>query len=352
MHHSRIPETPIPVTIVGGYLGAGKTALVDHLLQQARGTRFAFIRNDFGGISTGWRPPSDAEVSVRRLSRGCICCQATTEFILALAELRSLYPRPDHVVVEASGVCDLASVAEHARLRGLRLDATVVVADAEAVRAQAEEPRSGPRVRRQLLAADLIVLNKIELLSRRERTSLLDWLGEMSPRPRILEASFGRVPVSRLVDHTANDSSRLLGERLPEADQEFMSWSWSRQAALDLGAFRWWAGSLPEGVLRGTGVLHTPDEPDQRHRFQLIGSRWSVCRDGSWAGEAPHTAVALVAHAGTLDPDLLDMRIAACARARPAPVRRLEVRSPGRGASRPLRRPGDVTSPVELELTP
>jgi G3E family GTPase len=313
MYSARTPDAPIPVTIVGGCLGSGKTTLVNHLLENAGESRLAVIVNDFGQVPPA-RPPAASPCVEVRLSAGCICCRATTEFVMALAQVRSHHSRPDHVLVEASGASNLTAVAEYARLHGLRVEATVVVADAEAIRSQAVHPHRGRRLRRQLLAADLIVLNNAELLGHRERTSICDWLAGFIPRPRVVETSFGRIPVSLIVDRSteATAAGREAGHQPTRADRDFDLWSWARPTPLDPGAFRWWAASLPEGVLRGTGVVHFASEPDQRQRFQLVGSRWSVARSGSWAGESRHSALALIGHAGTFDPRLLDMGIASC----------------------------------------
>ncbi len=313
MYSARTPDAPIPVTIVGGCLGSGKTTLVNHLLENAGEGRLAVIVNDFGQVPPALPPAASPCVEVR-LSSGCICCRATTEFVMALAQVRSHHSRPDHVLVEASGASDLTAVAESARLHGLRVEATVVVADAEAIRSQAVHPHRGRRLRRQLLAADLIVLNKAELLGHRERTSICDWLAGFIPRPRVVETTFGRVPVSLIVDRSseATAAAREAGHQPTRPDRDFDLWSWARPTPLDPGAFRWWAASLPEGVLRGTGVVHFAGEPDQRQRFQLVGSRWSVARTGSWGGASCHSALALIGHAGTFDPRLLDMGIASC----------------------------------------
>ena len=313
MYRARTPDAPIPVTIVGGLLGSGKTTLVNHLLENAGDGRLAVIVNDFGPVPPA-RPPAAAPCVEFRLSSGCICCRATTEFVMALAQVCSHHSRPDHVLVEASGASDLTAVAEFARLHGLRVEATVVVADAEAIRTQAVHPHRGRRLRRQLLAADLIVLNKVELLGPRERASVGDWLAGFIPRPRVVEASFGRIPASLLVDRSPAPAAvgAETGPQPVRAERNFDLWSWARPTPLDPGAFRWWAASLPEGVLRGTGVVHFADDPDQRQRFQLVGSRWSVAQTGSWAGESRHSALALIGHAGTFDPRLLDVGIARC----------------------------------------
>ena len=234
---------------------------------------------------------------------------------MALAQVRSHHSRPDHVLVEASGASDLTAVAEHARLHGLRVEATVVVADADAIRAQAVHPHRGRRLRRQLLAADLIVLNKAELLGQRERTSICDWLAGFIPRPRVVEASFGRVPVSLIVDRAPEvNRRRPRGRSAAHRARTATSISGAGR-----GRRRSTRAPFAGGQLRfrkeccaGPASCTSPSEPDQRQRFQLVGSRWSVARTGSWAGESRHSALALIGHAGTFDPRLLDVGIAGC----------------------------------------
>ena len=100
-----------PVTIIGGYLGAGKTTLVNHLLRNAQGRRLAILVNEFGEL------PIDADLIEARdddiisLSGGCVCCSYGNDLIMAMMDMARMEPRPDHIVLEASGVALPAAIA-------------------------------------------------------------------------------------------------------------------------------------------------------------------------------------------------------------------------------------------------
>ena len=155
---------PIPVTVIGGYLGAGKTTLVNHLLRHAGGTRIAVLVNDFGEL------PIDADLieskhdDVIGIAGGCVCCEIGSDLVDALRTLAARDPPPQQVLVETSGVALPGAVAGAVGLLpAYRLDATVVLADAETVRERAADRYLGDTVTRQLAEADIVVLNKADL---------------------------------------------------------------------------------------------------------------------------------------------------------------------------------------------
>jgi G3E family GTPase len=271
---------------------------------------------------------SRRRAQISSLTRGCICCERQTEFVMTLARLRSRLTPLDHVLVEASGISDPARIAEYADLHGLRLEAIIAVADAEAVRAHAENRFTGARVREQLGAADLVVFNKIDLVTEREKQSVLDWLAELAPAARVVEATYGQIPPSLVLDWTGDRPAALDRVRelepdrfagaVPEIDREYSSWSWSHDEALDVGAFRWWVASLPQGLLRGKGVVYFGSDPEHRYLFHLAGRRWTLDPDVCWENEPAHTRLVLIGPCGSFDPALLDMTIAQCASQRPS----------------------------------
>src|SRR4029079_14131014 len=189
----RVPAAT-PVTIISGYLGAGKTTLVNSLLSRCAGRLVAVVVNDFGSIPID--PALMAGTDALSVSHGCACCTRAPDLLLALGRLLSRRPEPEQVLIEASGVSDPRRIAEAIVLHGLRLDGIVVLADAEAVRSHGEDAMVGPWVRHQLDSADLIVLNKIDLVSGPERNSVRHWISEVAPEAHIIETSHGRVPVS------------------------------------------------------------------------------------------------------------------------------------------------------------
>ncbi len=123
-----------PLTIVGGFLGAGKTTLVNHLLRHADGRRLAVLVNDFGAVNIDAALIAGRAGDVVRLTNGCLCCSIGDSFVDALIAVMRGPVLPDHVVIEASGVADPGRVAELAYLDpAFSLHGVVVLADAERV---------------------------------------------------------------------------------------------------------------------------------------------------------------------------------------------------------------------------
>ena len=145
----------LPTVVIGGYLGAGKTTLVNHLLRHAGGRRIAVLVNDFGDIAIDAElidaTSGDASAGVLSLSGGCLCCSFGDDLVGALNGLAQRQPAPDLCLIELSGVALPAAVVRTARL-ALAVDivGTLVLADASAIRAQASDRYVGDTVRQQL----------------------------------------------------------------------------------------------------------------------------------------------------------------------------------------------------------
>jgi G3E family GTPase len=302
-----------PVTIISGYLGAGKTTLVNSLLSRCAGRQLAVVVNDFGSVPID--PALMVGTDALSVSHGCACCTRAADLVLALGGLLARRPAPEQVLIEASGVADPRRIAETIVLHGLRLHGIVVLADAEAVRSHGEDHMVGPWVRHQLDSADLIVLNKTDLVSGAERASVRHWISEVSSDAHVVETSHGRVPLSLVLAGPDADEPAVAQRRAPlgrPAHPEFGSWGCTLPAALDGAAFRWWAASLPEPVLRGKGVLFLEEDPGRRYVFQLVGGRWSLEAAEPWEEEVRRSRITLIGPASGIDERWLDMTIARC----------------------------------------
>lgn len=186
----------LPVTILGGYLGAGKTTLVNAVLRRAGGRRLAVLVNDFGAL------PIDADLIEGRvgdmltIAGGCICCSYGSDLVGALIDLAARRPAPGHVLIETSGVALPGAVAQSIGLvAGLVLDGVVVLADAETLPARAADPYLADTIARQIEAADLIVLTKLDLLSAQDGAARRDWARGRWPKARIAAAVRGDLPI-------------------------------------------------------------------------------------------------------------------------------------------------------------
>ena len=190
----------VPAILIGGYLGAGKTTLVNHLLRHAAGRRIAVLVNDFGEVSIDADLILGAEGGVLSLAGGCVCCSFGSDLVGTLAEVLRREPAPDLVLIETSGVGIPSAVARAAMLvPGLRLEATVVVADAPTVRARAADRYVGDTVRQQLEDSDLLLLNQTDRVDAATTAGLQAWWTAEHPRTPLWPTVRAQVPVEAVL---------------------------------------------------------------------------------------------------------------------------------------------------------
>ena len=301
---------PIPVTLIGGYLGAGKTTLVNHLLHERGERRIAVLVNDFGEL-----PIDDALIESRdgpllRLAGGCVCCSFGSDLMAALLQMQALQPAPQHILIETSGVALPAAVARMlGLLQGVQLDARLVLADAETLRRQAADRYVGELVREQLLQADLLLLNKTDLVAEDELPRLLGWLAGVAPQARVLCCRHARLPIELLLGIGPVDTPA--GQRAAVADAAtlFDSLSLEFDHRVDVAALAAALVAPPWQLLRAKGLMH--DRQGQACSLQLVGQRTVAA---SLAQAAPARGrLVCIALRGQLQAERLRAVLAACA---------------------------------------
>ncbi len=312
----------IRLTVIGGYLGAGKTTLLNHVLRDAGDRRLAVLVNDFGSINIDAELVASRDGEMLSLTNGCICCGIGGDFIAALASLRDVDDPPEQVVVEASGVADPAQIAVFGDMPGYVRDAVVVVADAETVRARAEDEHTGHQVRSQLRAADLLVVNKTDLVDPSALERLRAWLREtVGPSTSIVDAAFGNVPTDVLIGARDVGAPARPGHGHDHAGHDhaghdhgghghYDSWSWSGDEPLSGAGLVAVLPGLPEGVVRAKGILLLREDPTQRYVLQLVGRRYSIEAQRPWGEETPASRVVVIGLPGSVDAQALDATFA------------------------------------------
>ena len=264
----------IPVIVIGGYLGAGKTTLVNHLLRHADGRKIAILVNEFGDL------PIDADLieaeddEMIAISGGCICCSFGSDMTAALIKLSELNPAPDCVVIEASGVAMPGAVAASISfLDGFRLSGIVVLADSERIRAQAADEYLGDTMLRQISDADLIVQTKVDLVSKCIEIDVQNWIGITNPRARIISARNGKLPPEVIlgVEIVQGKPAASL-----HADSGYESKTFTNILRFDPLRLAQILATGGFGVLRAKGFVEDPS--GDLHLVQIVGDRYDVTR--------------------------------------------------------------------------
>lgn len=263
----------LPVTVIGGYLGAGKTTLVNHLLRHA-GRRIAVAVNDFGALPIDQDLILGAEGNVLTLAGGCVCCSIGDDFLGGVAEL-ARRDDIDHILVEASGVALPASIARSVALvRGLVHEATLVVVDCETLRANAADKYVGDTILRQLAEADLVVANKSDLIAPKAREDLARWLAAHAPRAETVFAERGQVAPDLALGH--RDRSPFACDA-PATDHDTTmidSLSLNLPGRYDVAALAMALANPSLGLVRAKGFAQ--DVSGEWKSIQIVGRRHEI----------------------------------------------------------------------------
>jgi len=261
-------EGLMEVSVVGGYLGAGKTTLVNHILRQAS-EPVAVMVNDFGEINIDQALIDSKNENTISLTNGCICCSLVDGFVSALESVTSFRPRPTRLVIEASGVADPGAVAAYGHGPGLALDAVVVVTDAARLCEQIADPLIGQTVASQIVSADVIVVNKIDLAD--NLTVAKSELAKLNPDALLAYASHGEVNLDLFFGREITRKGRPTGHvgmfesRTHESTQPI-----SRDALEVL------VENLPPEIQRVKGIVRLIEAPHVAMVFQLVGRNWEL----------------------------------------------------------------------------
>lgn len=272
----------IPITVIGGYLGAGKTTLINALLARSAGRRIAVVVNDFGELGIDASLLSEEAGSngtastIVNLTNGCVCCTLGDDLGVTLRELAALEPAVDHIVIEASGVADPASTAAWGTVPPFISAGVIVLAAADQVRANARDRYVGGEVKRQLAGADVVVLTKVDLCEPAHVADVRAWLDSIVSAPMI-DAVNGAVPLDVLLgSRFADGDVRTLWEH--DVDATYVRWAVTIEQATDLAGLEGFLNALPTGLLRLKGfvAVRANDGSRERRLVQVVGDARAV----------------------------------------------------------------------------
>ena len=265
---------PVPVLLIAGALGAGKTSLINSMLRADHGLALAVIVNDFGAIGIDEAILSAAGRPVVGLKNGCICCSLQGDLLRTLATVLSLGRAVDAVVIEASGVSDphgiIAALYDPVLRAAVRLDAVVTVVDGEAHAPDDELWLA------QLQAADMVVLSKTASLDAAGRARLQAMMAALG-KALVFEAdATGSVPLAVLLGGTLRPSKERADDAAVIRDTRFAHMEWTSPRPLALSRFTTALEHLAPVLVRAKGLLHVHERPGQTLLFQMVGRRASL----------------------------------------------------------------------------
>ena len=218
---NRLPQ--IPLTIISGFLGSGKTSLLNHLLTQADGRRITAMVNDFGALNI------DAELIAAKhgnqiaLANGCVCCSIGDDLMRSFMEVMQQTPLPDHIIIEASGVAEPSRIAGFAAVdRQLRLDGIVTLVDASAHNVHSKDPYLADNYAKQIEAAHLLLISKPDLADAATLENLEKELATQKPDVPMAQVTHGALPINLVLglngDHEIPQPQEII-------DHGFVHWA-------------------------------------------------------------------------------------------------------------------------------
>ncbi|WP_375464778.1 CobW family GTP-binding protein [uncultured Methylobacterium sp.] len=302
------PSEKIPVTVLTGYLGAGKTTLLNRILTENHGKRYAVIVNEFGEIGIDNDLVVGADEEVFEMNNGCVCCTVRGDLIRIMDGLVKRRGKFDAIIVETTGLADPAPVAQTFFVDqdvgdAARLDAVVTVADAKWL---SDRLKDAPEAKNQIAFADVILLNKADLVSEADLARVEGEIRGINPYAKLHRTQNCDVPIEAVLGRNAFDLGRILDlepDFLEEGhhhhhDDDMQSFSARIDGPVDPEKFMPWISNLTtiQGVdiLRCKGIVAFPDEP---HRFVFQGVHMILDGDlqGPWkAGEDRSSRVVFI----------------------------------------------------------
>lgn len=298
----------IPLTIVAGASGVGKSSLIRHLLSQTT-EQIAAVVTDASAVDPSLVAQRDGARLL--LKNGSVCVMSDDDGSAVLAGLSEQSHPPDHVVFESNASTNPRRLTGYGYMPGYYLDGMITVVDAASLASYANDLDGQDRLREQLSFAALVVVNKIDLIDDAAAEAAQRVLSRVAPMTPAVSCEHAQVAPSLVLGAPKRaDSRAVIAEwsmdympvrrqrtgprvsRAPDAER-CRSWCLIKDMPIDRHEFRIWVQRLPSTVLSGRGVVHLRDDPYHRHFFHLMGPRWRLERGRPWGRDTPSTRLRL-----------------------------------------------------------
>ena len=247
------------MTVIAGYLGAGKTTLINRLLSEDHGLKLFVMVNDFGAINIDADLLISAEEDTLTLSNGCVCCTMGADLFMAIGDVLDRNPRPDHLIIEASGIADPIKIANAAKAEPeLNYSGILTVVDGQTLTTLTSDQLIGPQIQDQIRAADVLAISKV--------TEMPDLLDTLSSAPKVITNKLQRVSPLICEPHMINPFAKST-----MAHPAYVSRSYSGNCAMTEDQLDCFLADRPEGIFRIKGFI--ADQSGGGWNIQIVGDQ-------------------------------------------------------------------------------
>ena len=318
----------IPITLLTGYLGSGKTTLINHILSNQNQYKIAVIVNDIGEVNIDASlieqggVVTEKDDSLVALSNGCICCNLKMDLVGQIIDIIN-QNKFDYIVIEASGICEPIPIAQtitmipemlESKEEICRLDSIVTVVDALRLKEEfncgdnlkkenVEEEDLEKLIIEQLEFCNIIVLNKVSEISKEELKEVKAVIRSIQPQAKIIETDYSKVDMAEILDTklfdleastmTAGWLEALEGKEEEEESEEVLEYGIStfvyyRRAPLNRKMFYEWLDTKwDSSIIRSKGVVYFTDEMDTAYMVESAGNSKNLVSTGPWVSAMP-----------------------------------------------------------------
>jgi G3E family GTPase len=258
-----------PITLITGPLGSGKTTLLRHILA-THPAKIAIVMNEFGEIAIDTKVIEGKNVRIAELGGGCVCCSLLGEFEAAVTEIIEKI-EPEMIIVETTGLAEPEALVFNIQeaLPQCRLDGVVSVIDADML---VRFPELGHTTRLQIEGADILLLNKIDLVDAKQIEPLETKLREINRSAAIIRAERCRID-PELLFGIPQSREKKIGPRQHQHQPEFESFAFTSDNVFSRDCFEHFADTLPSSVVRAKGFVRFPDSVQL---FNFVAGRWEL----------------------------------------------------------------------------
>ena len=259
-----------PISVISGYLGAGKTTLLRKIIEKLD-RKFAIIMNEFGEVGIDTQMIQGKNLTIAELAGGCVCCSLTGEFEEAVKEIIEKY-HPEIIIVETTGVAEpdalILDITDS--MPEVKLDSVIVVADADAL---ARFPTIGRTGAVQIEMADIVILNKIDLVTEAQRVDVKVKIRQYNKKAPIVETKHAEVDIDLLFNIEAD---HIIKKVHPEHKSTFQSFTYTFKNQVNREGFEALLLQLPPQIYRLKGFVKF--EEDDTYLVNYVAGRWELER--------------------------------------------------------------------------